>query len=217
MSDIPAPAPDQQDNPGQQAPAAQSQGENWKARYDGLVKKVEELTLVNRSQNDQLAQMSSQTEQLKAQLGIKETEKQVAVGEHSKRLQDALTAQAASQTELDALRALKLQVEVAQELGRPELLKLASRLPAMTDKEALKTVMQDFASFADEAVKAREKQLMSGVTPPLGSGGGAAVAGPASMQAWQEHINSLPLGSAARKKAMNDYGDWLEKQNNPQH
>jgi len=194
----------------------QPHGDVDASNYAELVKKVEELTLVNRGLTEQLAGLSSVKEQLTQQLTIKDTEKQVAVGEHSKRLQDALTAQAATQTELDSLRALKLQVEVATELGRPDLLKLASRLPAMTDKEALKTVMQDFASFADEAVRAREKQLLGGVTPAIGTGGGAGVAGPASKDAWESHINGLALGSPERKKAMNDYGDWLERQYNPQ-
>lgn len=216
MPDENAQAPIQPDNSGQQAAAPQSPTENWEARYKGLVSKVEELTLANRALNEQLTAKSSGEEQLKQQLGIKDVEKQVAVGEHSKRLQDALQTQAALEQEVANLRALKLQVEVANEIGHPELLELASRLPTMTDKEALKTVMMDFANFADKAVKAREKQLLSGVTPSIGTGAGPAAAGPSTPQAWQEKINSLTLGSPERRKAMNDYGDFLERQNRPQ-
>jgi chromosome segregation ATPase len=217
MSDQPAQAPVQPDSSGQQVNAnSGSQTENWKARYDGLVRKVEELTITNRDLSTQLSTKSSEIEQLKSQLGIKDAEKSVAVGERDKRLNEILSQNTALEGELAQLRALKLQVEIANELGRPELLKLSSRLPALTDKEALKTVMLDFASFADDLVKQREKQILAGVTPSVGPGVQGGPGAPASEQAWMEHINSLPLGSPQRKKALDDYGNWLERKHQPQ-
>jgi hypothetical protein len=176
---------------------------------------VEELTLANRGLTDQLTAKSSEVEQLKASLGVKDAEKTVAVGERDRQLQEAIQARTTLETENAQLKALALQVEVANELGRPELLKLASRLPAMTDKEALKTVMKDFASFADEAVQARERQLLSGVTPGIGASP-AAPAAPATREAWLERINSLGIGTVEREKALGEYGDWLERQHIPQ-
>lgn len=196
-------------------PATTAPQENWKARYDGLVLKVQELTLANQTLTAQLAQKSSESEQLNAQLGIKDTEKQVAVGERDKKLQETLQLNSQLQSELDQLRALKLQVEVANELGHPELMKIASRLPAMTDKEALKTVMTDLANFANEQVQAREKQLLAGVTLPVGSGGNSPST-PSTPEGWTEHINSFQLGTKERQKALDAYGDWLERQHNPQ-
>ena len=188
-------------------------GDNWKARYDGLVIKVQELSLANQTLTGQLAQQSSVVEQLKAQLSIKDTEKSVAVGERDTRLQTALTENTTLTSELNSLRALKMQVEVANELGHPELMQIASSLPMMTDKEAMKTVMSSLSDFTAQQVKARETQLMSGMTPGVG-GGGSAPAAPSTQASWLERINSLQLGSKDRQKAMDDYGDFLERQHN---
>jgi hypothetical protein len=189
----------------------QNQNTDWKARYDGLVRKVEELTLSSRSLNDQLAAKSSELEQLRGQLVVKDTEKTVTVGERDKLLQSMTQEKTALESELAELRGLKLKVEAIQDLGRPELLRIAHRIPGMTDKEALKTVLQDFAGFADDLVQAREKQLLAGVTPPLSGAGNSRGVAPASDQEWEQKINSLPLGSRERKQAFDDYYGWLEQ------
>jgi hypothetical protein len=90
-------------------------------------------------------------------------------------------------------------------------MKIIDRLPNLTDKEALKVVMQDFASFADDMVKAREVQLMSGLTMPAG-GPSVGPSAPSTGNAWEQKVNGLPLGSKERALALNEYGDWLEKQ-----
>ena len=217
MEENTAKTPEEQvQTPPQQVPAEQAstQPVDWKARYDGQVRKLEQLTLANRELQAQLDQKSSEIEQLKAQLGIKDTEKQVAVGECDKRLQETLKLNSELQAELDKLRALKAQVEVAKEIGHFEILRLSDSLPAVTDKEVLKTVMSDFIGFAEEQVKRREQQLMAGITAPAGVN--AAPSAPSSKKGWEEHINSLPLGSKERQKALDDYGDWLFKQHSKQ-
>lgn len=214
MSDNPEQVLDQQQSPGQQTAGAAGTapaGYIEIARYNGLVRKVEELTLTNRGLNEQLTAKSSETEQLKGQLSIKDVEKSTAVGERDTRLNQLLTEKSTLDNEIKELRGLKLKVEVANELKRPELLRLAERIPALEDKEALRAIMEDFAKFADEAVSAREAQLLAGVTPISGPGSVTADE-PASPQAWLEKINSLQLGSPERAKALNQYGDWLEKQ-----
>jgi hypothetical protein len=184
---------------------------DWKARYDGLVRKVEELTLTNRSLNDQLGAKSSELEQLRGQLVVKDAEKSTTVGERDKLLQSITQEKTALESELVELRGLKLKVEAIQEMGRPELLRVAHRIPGMTDKEALKTVLADFAGFADELVQAREKQLMAGITPALSGAGNGRPATPTSEQEWEKSINSLPLGSRERNQAFDDYYGWLEQ------
>ena len=203
----------------QQVPPQQTVGNSvsaasstdWEARYKGLVKKVEELTLANRSVNEQLAAKTSELEQLRGQLVVKDAEKSATVGERDKLLQAVTQEKTALESELAELRGLKLKVEAIQELGRPDLLKIAHRIPGMTDKEALKTVLQDFAGFADELVQKREKDLLAGVTPALSSAGNARPGIPNSEQEWEGHINSLMLGSRERMKAMDDYYVWLER------
>jgi hypothetical protein len=226
MADDPTKTPDQQGNPpGQQDggnPPAAEAGNNppagyvEQARYNGLVKKVQELTLQIKGLEGQLATQSSEAEQLKGQLAVKDTEKTVAVGERDKALQEALQKVSALEKENKELKGLQLKVKVINELERPELLRIADRIPALEDEEALKIVLQDFAGFADDLVKKREEQLMAGFTPNLGGSGNHEVkAAPATAEAWLEKINSLPLGSKERTKTLDDYGNWLEKQHQP--
>jgi hypothetical protein len=210
--------PDEAQTPGQQVetPGQQvssnpgSAPVDWEARYKGSVATIERLTLENRSLKSELDTKTSDLEQLRIQLGQKDTEHQVAVVERDRQLQTITQAKAQAESELTELRALKLKVDVATELGRPELLKIAQRIPNVTDHEALKAIMTDFVGFADSMVHEREKQLLNGITPSVSSVGQAPSA-PSSRDAWLSKINSLPLGSPERAKAFDDYGDWLEK------
>lgn len=198
--------------PQQSAAASSAVSNDWEARYKGLVKKVEELTLSLRTTNEQLAAKTSELEQLRSQLVVKDAEKTATVGERDKLLQSITQEKTALETQLAELRGLALKVEVIKEINRPELLQIADRLPAMTDKEALKVVLQDFAGFADNLVQKREKELLAGVTPSV-SGAGNRPGVPASEGEWDKHINSLQLGSRERQEAMDDYWNWLEKKN----
>lgn len=213
MTEEHAQTPDQQANPGQQAPAASTPPvENWKERYDGLNKKVQELVLQARSLEEQLGSKSSELEQLRSQLSIKDTEKTVAVGERDKQIENLLQQNQTAEGELRRLKALEMKIKVAQELKRPELVELAKHIPDLEDAEALKVVMQDLARFADDAVKAREEQLLAGVT--LNAGGSQVKeAGPATEQEWVRAIEKATLGSRERRELMDAYGDWLEKTN----
>lgn len=192
-------------------PAAGTTSENWEARYKGLVKKVEELTLANRTLTEQLAGKTSELEQLQGQLVVKDTEKQVSVSERDKLLQSMTQEKTSLEAKLAELQGLALKVEVINELGRPELLKIAGRLPSMTDKEALKVVLADFAGFADDLVQKRERDLLAGVTPPLSSAGNVKTGLPGSESEWESHINSFGLGTRERQAAMDQYWGWLEQ------
>lgn len=205
-----AQTPEQQVPPVQQAPAAPPAppAEDWKKRFDGAVLKIQELTQQVRDLTAQLELKSSENEQLKAQLSTKDVEKTVAVGERDKQLQEALQAKSALETEVNRLKALELKLKVIKDINQPALLKIVERIPDLTDEETLKTVMKDFADFAQEAASQREKQILAGVTP--GVGPAPVASAPATEKAWEDKINSLPLGSVERVKALNDYGDWLE-------
>jgi hypothetical protein len=208
MTDTPA-------TPGEQAPSRQQAPEGYieKPRFDGLVRKVEELTLSNRAFSDELAQKTSEIEQLKAQLGIKDTEKMVAVSERDKQLQEKVQKLTELEKENKELRALKLKLDVIKKIGRPELLKIADKIPAMDDPEALEVVMKDFAGFADELVQAREKQLLAGYTPGLNAAQSAAIGKPSTEAEWNRHVETFELGSPERQRAMDDYWDWLAAKN----
>ena len=182
-----------------------------KARFDGLVRKVEELTLTSRGLDAQLVAKSSELEQLKSQLSLKDTEKNVAVGEREGKLTTLVQENSTLKNELDGLRALQLKIKVIQEIGNPDLLGVIDSIPSMTDPEAMKTTLQALSQFADKAVQRREEQLRAGWTPPVAAG--SVASGPASAEAWTDKINSLPLGSSERQRAFDDYYDFLAKSN----
>jgi len=185
--------------------------EDYKARFDGATRKIQELTLQNRDLQAQLDAKSSEYEQLNGQLATKDVERKVAEGEITKRLEEALKTINTQQAELTELRALKLKMEVANEIGSPQLLKIIDRIPSLTDKEVLTEVMRDFDNFAKEQVTERERQLKAGLTPALG-GSPPTDTSPQSEQAWMEKVESYPLGSKERADTIEKYGDWLEKQ-----
>jgi len=193
-------------NPQQQAPA-----ENWKPRYDGAVRKIEELTGTVRDLQGQLAAKSSELEQLRSQLSVKDAERDAAVSERDKRIQETIQSKTTAEQELAALRAYKMKVDAVKKLGDTKLVKIIDNIPNMTDPEALDTVLKQFSEFAIDAVREREQQLLSGVTPGVTSG--AQVSTPASEKAWDDHINSLPLGSKERQKALDSKWDWLVQSN----
>jgi len=180
-------------------------------RFSGAIKKIEELTLANRGLNEQLTAKTSEMEQLNAQLASKDIEKTVAVGERDKNLEVALKKNADMEKELASLRAFKMKVETARELGHPELIGILDRIPAMEDADVLKDVMSDFVNFRESGIKEREQALLSGYTPPTPSVQPTDEA-PQSNKEWEKHVNSLPVGSKDRQEAFDKWFDWQQEQ-----
>jgi len=210
--------PTPETTPGQPAPQAPAQpapsGYIEQARYTGAIQKIEELTITNRTLSEQLAAKTSEIEQLRTQLGVKDAEKSAAISERDKQIQSYVQQQSSAEKELGELRAMQLKMEVAKELGRLDLLKVADTIPAMTDREALKTVMGNIAGLVEEAVREREKQLMAGITAPIENGGQKTNPLPASAKDWDGYLASLTLGSPERERAMDAYWNWLAGQHN---
>lgn len=178
-----------------------------KKRFDGLMLKVQELTEAQKKRDGEIAAREAEIAKLQADLSVKDTEKTVTLAERDKQLEEVLQSKSQAEQELADLRALKLKLEVVEEIGRPELVKLLKNIPAMTDKDALKTVLEDFARFGDESASAREKQLLAGITPAV-SAVQQSAATPQSDEGWLRHIDGLPLGSPERSRAMDDYWTW---------
>jgi chromosome segregation ATPase len=202
MTDNAEPTPEQQQPPVQQG----NSGTDWEARYRGASTVINRVTAEKDALQVKLDAALAEIEQLKAQTGLKDTEKTVAVGERDKQIQELLQAKSALETENTQLKALSLKVKVAKKLGRPELIEVADTIPNVTDEAALETLMASVADWGSKLVKAREEQLLSGVTPPAGSIQ-AAPAAPASSEEWQKKINSTPFGPE-REKLMNDWWAW---------
>lgn len=202
---------DQPNTPEQQAPAPVQQ-ENWEARYKGQQAALQRAMEQAKALEAQLAAKASEFEQLRAQLTLKDTEHTVAVSERDKNLQALVEEKTKMTSRLQELEALNLKIAVAKKLNRPEILPLIDRIPNITDEGMLETYIKDFVSWADGMVQKREKELLAGVTPAV-SPGSMSPKAPSSPEAWTDYVNGLPLGSSERRKAMDEYGDWLEKQN----
>lgn len=212
MPENTAPTPEKPvDTPSQQAPATPptNAGEDWKARYDGMVKAMQERVERNKQLEAELANKVSEIERLNSQLGLKDVEKTAAVGDRDKTIEELTKSSLEAQKELERLKALELKIQVANELGAPELIKIADTIPNMTDKDALAVVMKNINEYAAMQVKAREAQLLAGTGIVAGTAP-ANVSAPASQDEWIRKIESEPLGSKKRAQLMDDYGVWLE-------
>jgi hypothetical protein len=187
------------------------QPDDYKPRYDGLLRKTEELTLTNRSQAEQLLSKASEIERLTAQLASKEVEKTAAVGERDRKYEEALKSNLAQDAELNDLRGMKAKIKIMKEMGQPQLLQIIDRIPNMADEEVLRGVMKDFSDFANDLVSAREKQLLSGTTPAFGTPPPTKPT-PANPAAWEKLLNSLPAGSKDHSEAMDAYWQWTNTQ-----
>ena len=181
--------------------------ETLEKRFAGAIRKLEELTIANRNLESQLVAKTSEMERLSAQLTNKDIEKTVAVGERDKNLETVLKAKQTSDTELGVLRAFKAKVDMAHQLGHPELIGIIQNIPDIADAEVLKVVMSDFVKFREDGIKAREQTLLSGITPSV-SPVQSTTPLPSTSKSWQEHISGLPIGSAERTKAMDQWGQW---------
>jgi len=181
---------------------------DYEARYKGMVKKVEELTLSLREKDGQLAEKSSEIERLTSELTMKDTEKTVAVGERDKQLNDLVTSKSQLETELAELRALKAKVEVANELGNPSLLAIVDTIPSVQDKEVLKTLMSNISAWGNQQVKAREEQLLAGTTPDVAATAPAPTQLPTNSEEWQAFVNQAELGTPERQQRMDAWRDW---------
>lgn len=200
--------PVQQETSGQQVtqPAAAS-GENWEARYKGMVPIVEKLTSEKRTLQEQLDKKTSEYEQLSAQLGLKDAEKQAAVTERDKQLQQLLEAQTTNEAEIKRLKSLEMKVQVANELKEPRLLAIVDSIPSVEDKEALTTLMKNIANWGEDIVQKREKEILAGVTEQTQSVAPVQEM-PSDNAGWQKYLEGAPLGSTEREQRYEAWRQW---------
>ena len=185
---------------------------DWQKRYNGQQRAIQLAVEAKQSAETALLTKASELEQLQAQLTLKESEKTIAVGERDKQV-EALLQESQSQTaELTRLKSLEAKLKVANKLGKPELMKLADHIPNLTDEQLLENVMKDFASFGDEQVKAREDQLMAGISPSSVAPS-TSPAKPSTAEGWEQVLGGMPHGKE-KDAVLKEYGDFLESSHN---
>jgi hypothetical protein len=182
------------------------------ARYNGLVRKVDELVKADRTKDDQITQLKGEIERYQANLVEKDASVKVAVSERDKRLEEIVTQKSEMEAELRRLKALEAKVQVANEIGHPELLGAIKNLPDLENKDALKMIFEDIAKFADSKAKAREEQLLAGVTlPASGVKTNSINNTPTTEAEWEGYLAKQELGTPEYQKALDAYWDFQIK------
>jgi hypothetical protein len=180
------------------------------SRFAGATKKIEELMIANRDAEGQLLAAKEQIASLQLSVDGKSREADIVVGERDKLLSSQAEELASLRTENAKLRAYQRKVEMAKGLGKPELINVLHIIPDMEDDEALKAVMTDVIGFRQEGVQQREHELTTGIIPVTPSFDDVEST-PTTAEGWDRLIDSFPLGSRERAKALEDKGDWLFK------
>jgi hypothetical protein len=193
-------APDQQASPAQ---TINLDDYVEKKRYTGAIQALQEKDKSLKELEAQLAARSSEIEQFRTQLSEADVEKNSLLADRDAKLTEATQKLTDTEKELVNMQAQMMKVDVAQEIGHPELIKLLDTIPSIPDKEALTNVMKEIAGFAEEQVKAREEELLSGRTPEVSP----AQTTPAypdgnNVEAWESYISKLDPFSDEYNQAM---------------
>lgn len=178
-----------------------------KKRYDGAIqamnKKHEELTALQ----GQLTTQSSEVEQLKTSLSTKDVETQTLLAQRDAQIAEFQKQATENGALAQQLQMQMLKVEVANEIGHPELVKILDTVPNVADKEALTGIMKTIAGFADEQVQAREKQLLAGQTPPVSAANPTPKYPEANNeQGWEQLLASMDPYSKEYQEALTAWG-----------
>lgn len=182
-------------------------------RFTGAIQKIETLTTELRVKDQELAALNTQIERDKLQTAVKDAETQAGYSERDKQLEAAVLEKTTIEAETATLKATLAKIEIAKELGHPELISIIDTIPTFEDADLQKKVMEDILGFADTKVKEREKSLLSGITPAVTPTPVPGEAQPASNDAWKKQI-ALEPESAKRDKMFDDWWKW--RQENPE-
>lgn len=188
--------------------APQTTTEDWEARYKGTGTTINALNEQIKTLSAQLDAKSSEFEQLQAQLSLKDTEKNVAVGERDKQITTFLEEKTLLDSELNRLRALEAKVKVANEIGDTSLVSIFDSIPDVADEETLKTLMNQISTWGEDRVKERENVLLAGVvdqpvvTPPVPE------TLPTDNKGWQAYVDKFDLGTPERESAFEAWKQW---------
>ncbi len=180
-------------------------------RLNGALKKIEELTLTNRSLNEQLVTVNTRVGELQAQGLSKETEWNAKAGEHAKALSGVTTERDTLKQQIAEQEAQLAKIKMIGELGHFDLLAIADQIPVHADPAKQKEAIERMAAFTKALVDGREQQLTAGSTVVQTQPEATISKLPETPAAWEKYINSLPLLSPERQKAFDDYFDWTMK------
>jgi hypothetical protein len=179
-------------------------------RFTGAIQKIQTLTEELRAKDQELAAKDSQIEQTKQNLAVKEAEFTAGYGERDKQLEAALKEKQAIEDEKATLEGKMRKIDLAKELGHPELVNIIDTIPTFEDNDLQKKAMEDILSFSDQRVKAREESLLAGITPAV-SPTSPSDAKPATDEAWKASI-AAETDPQKRQTLFDDWFEWGQEQ-----
>lgn len=182
-------------------------------RFTGAIQKIQTLTEELRGKDQELAALNTQIEHDKMQTAVKDAETQAGYSERDKQLETALLEKTKIESDTAVLKSKLAKIEIAKELGHPELISIIDTIPTFEDADLQKKAMEDILGFADVQVKEREKSLLSGLTPALTPTPVPGEALPASNDAWKKSIADEP-DDVKRKALFDKWWNW--RQENPE-
>jgi hypothetical protein len=181
-------------------------------RFTGAIQKIQTLTEELRTKDAEQAALNSQIEQLKQAQAVKDAEAQAGYGERDKQLEAALLEKKTIEAEALALKGKMRKIDMAKEMGHPELVSIIDTIPTFDDDKLQQEAIDDIIRFTEERVKAREETLLAGVTPTVSPTPNPGDAQPASSEAWKKNIDAEP--DPTKREALFDaWFDW--RQENP--
>ena len=181
-------------------------------RFTGAIQKIQTLTEELRGKDQELAALNTQIEHDKMQTAVKDAETQTGYSERDKQLETALLEKTQIESDTAVLKSKLAKIEIAKELGHPELISIIDTIPTFEDAALQKKAMEDILGFADVQVKEREKSLLAGITPAVTPTPAPGESLPASNEAWEKSIAAEP-DAAKRKTVFDEWWDW--RQQNP--
>jgi len=180
-------------------------------RFTGAIQKIQTLTEELRVKDQELAALNSQIEQGKQQTAVTAAEVTAGYGERDKQLEAALLETKKVETEAAQLRGTIRKIDMAKELGHPELVTIIDTIPTFEDDDLQKKAMEDIIGFSDSQVKAREESLLSGITPAVSPTAPVGDAQPASDDGWKAKI-ATEDDPTKRKVLFDQWFDWGQTQ-----
>lgn len=211
MSDETTNTPEQQATSGQQVSDNQStDSTDWESRYKGLQRKYNTLVETKGELESRLTDLTSTKEHLEKQADVLSVEKDSLLKENQSKIDELTKALEEKDGKLSDLSKIQLKVQVANELGHPELLQLVDAIPSSDDPEVVKESMKTILGFTKAQIEKREAQLTEGLSP--GETISERTPMPSTEQGWLDLIGRQSLGSDEYNKVMDAYFNWARGQ-----
>lgn len=180
-------------------------------RLTGAIQKIQTLTEEKKRTDQELSASRDRIAELELDLAGKDAEISATVGERDKALEEERKKNEGLEAEKKTLEAKMRKVELAKELGHPELVHIIDTVPTFEDDELQKKALEDILNFTGAQVKKREEELLAGVTPPITPVPDEEV-GPSSNKAWKEKVNA-EQDPQKRQQLFDKWWEW--QQQNP--